>query len=72
MGVRWAEQIQVELARSDALITLLSERAVESAMIREEVALAQTLEQAHGQAADFAGAAGLSRTVPVPAERVSE
>jgi ribosomal protein L29 len=46
VGARWAEQIRVELARSDALITLLSARAVQSAMIREEVALAHSLEQA--------------------------
>ncbi len=49
VGVRWADQINAELARADALITLLSERAVESAMIREEIAQAQTMEQAHGR-----------------------
>ena len=48
IGVRWAEQIRLELARSDALIALLSARAVESAMVKEEVALAHTHSQAHG------------------------
>jgi hypothetical protein len=44
IGVRWAEQIRDELARTDALIALLSERAVESATIEAE------LKQAHEQA----------------------
>src|SRR5262245_32774951 len=44
IGVRWAEQIQAELERSDALIILLSERAVGSATIEAE------LRQAHEQA----------------------
>jgi hypothetical protein len=45
----WAEQIRIELARADALITLLSARAVESSMIREEIVFAHTLEQAQGR-----------------------
>lgn len=49
VGTRWAEQIQSELARSDALITLLSAQATESAMIKEEVELAHTLERAQGK-----------------------
>lgn len=46
IGARWAEQIRVELARADVLITLLSARAAESEMVREEIAFAHTLSQA--------------------------
>jgi hypothetical protein len=46
IGVRWAERIKVELARSDALIALLSARATESEMVREEIEFAHALYQA--------------------------
>ncbi|MBK9713390.1 MAG: AAA-like domain-containing protein [Kouleothrix sp.] len=49
VGTRWAEQIRIELARSDALITLLSAQATESVMIKEEVELAHTLQCAQGR-----------------------
>lgn len=49
IGARWAEQIKVELARSDLLIALMSARAAESEMVREELAFAQMLNQAQNR-----------------------
>lgn len=49
VGVPWAERIQAELARADALIVLLSARASESEMVREEVTLAHTLARQTGR-----------------------
>jgi hypothetical protein len=46
IGARWAEQIKVELARTDVLIALMSAHAAESEMVREELAFAHTLGQA--------------------------
>lgn len=49
IGARWAEQIKVELARSDVLIALMSSRAAESEMVREEIAFAHALSQAQAR-----------------------
>lgn len=49
IGARWAEQIRFELARADVVVALMSARAAESEMVREEIAFAHTLSQAQGR-----------------------
>jgi hypothetical protein len=48
IGARWADSIRAEIERCDVLIVLLSGRAVESDMVREEIALAHELWQKQG------------------------
>ena len=47
VGVRWAEQIQAELRRSDFVITLLSANSVTSEMVLAEVRQAHEIAAAH-------------------------
>ena len=49
IGARWAEQIRFELARADVVVAMMSARAAESEMVREEIAFAHTLSQAQGR-----------------------
>lgn len=45
IGAFWADSIRTKIEHCDALIVLLSARAIESEMVREEIALAHELWQ---------------------------
>lgn len=49
VGTRWAEQIEAELRRTDALIVLLSDNSVRSEMVLQEVSLAHDIYKSNGE-----------------------
>jgi hypothetical protein len=49
VGTSWAERIETEIRKADAIIVLLSERSVHSEMVEQEIRLAHRLYQEQGK-----------------------